>query len=93
MTITRSPLIITQLYFDVVTLTADGSSGKNKERTSQGFSDFWPVPATTPGWPPVTYTNQDGNVVEATPTVPFPRPAAGSSTRSARRPGLSTSPR
>ena len=73
-TITRSPLIVTQLNFDVVTLTAD--SGKNKKRTAQGFSDFWPVPATTPGWPPVTYTNQDGNEMQATPTDPFPRPPA-----------------
>ncbi len=75
-TITRSPLTVTQLNFDVVTLAANNASGKNKKRTAQPFGDFWPVPAKTPGWPAVTYTNPDGNAVTVTPKDPFPQPPA-----------------
>ncbi len=67
-TITRSPLIVTQLNFEVVTLTA-ASGGKNKKRNAQAFGDFWPVPAKTPGWPAVTYTIPDGNEVAVTTTI------------------------
>lgn len=74
-TITRSPITITQLNFDVVTLTTT-SAGTNKKRSAQGFSAFWPVPATTLHWPMVTYTDQNGNQVETAPTTPFPLPPA-----------------
>ncbi|KAL8364554.1 hypothetical protein RB595_003710 [Gaeumannomyces hyphopodioides] len=71
-TITRSPITITQMHFEIVTLTTAG--GSNRKRAGQAFDAFWPTPATTPVWPMVTYENREGIAVETAPTVPFPPP-------------------
>ncbi|KAL8363406.1 hypothetical protein RB601_009262 [Gaeumannomyces tritici] len=72
-TITRSPVTITQVHFEAVTLKAGGGSKRGK-RAAQAFEPFWPKPATTPSWPEVTYTDRDGNVATTAPTIPFPEP-------------------
>ncbi|KAK4203018.1 pectate lyase superfamily protein-domain-containing protein [Triangularia verruculosa] len=74
-TITAPPLTISTLLFKPVTLTA-ASPGRRHKRDAQPFGDFFPTPATTPSWPSVTYTNQDGVILETAPTVPFPPPPA-----------------
>lgn len=70
-TITQPPITISQWVFEVVTLTQDNSQDKIKR---QGFSEFWPVPATTPGWPSVIYTGLDGSLTTTAPTMAFPTP-------------------
>jgi hypothetical protein len=70
-TITQPPITISQWVFEVVTLTQDNSQDKIKR---QGFSEFWPVPATTPGWPSVIYTGLDGSLTTIAPTMAFPTP-------------------
>ncbi|KAG8162100.1 hypothetical protein KVR01_007865 [Diaporthe batatas] len=71
-TITRAPLTLSHLMFEPVTLRADAGNLKRR----QGFSEFWPVPTTTPYWPPVTYTEPDGAVKTTAPTIAFPKPPA-----------------
>lgn len=102
-TITRSPLLVTEVHFEAVTLTVQpknnaGSTASTATTTTgiytgnatehhhhrrqeassspeeQPLSDFWPNPATTAGWPPVTFTDPDGNVVQTAPTEPVPAP-------------------
>ena len=74
-TITRRPITITEVQFEVVTLTT-ADNNKLRRRSAQPFGDFWPVPATTPSWPKVTYTNDVGEVLETVPNIPFPAPPA-----------------
>ncbi|KAF2271266.1 pectin lyase-like protein [Westerdykella ornata] len=73
-TITKAPLTITDLMFDVVTLTQGSSSNGKLKR--QGFEAFMPTPATTPFWPSVVYTGPDGRPTTTAPTVAFPPPPA-----------------
>lgn len=73
-TLTRPPLTMTNVIFEPVTLRQDSGGAGVKKR--QGFEEFWPVPATTPYWPKVTYTAPDGVVQTTAPSVPFPPPPA-----------------
>ncbi|KAH7358245.1 hypothetical protein B0T11DRAFT_284043 [Plectosphaerella cucumerina] len=73
-TITRPPLVISKWMFEPVTLRAGGGAKRDVERRQQGFEDFWPVLATTPYWPAVTYIDGNGAVKTTTPDVPFPTP-------------------
>ncbi|RFU75893.1 pectin lyase fold virulence factor [Trichoderma arundinaceum] len=72
-TITHAPLTITEVIFEVVTLVAAGGDARRLHKR-QGFSDFWPVPATTPYWPGVVYTGPDGSATTTSLTTPFPKP-------------------
>jgi hypothetical protein len=67
--ITRSPLTITNVLFEVATLT-EGDS--NRARKRQPYGEFWPTPITTPNWPVVTYKGPDGSTSTTAPTVKFP---------------------
>ena len=71
-TITRAPLTITEVLFEVVTLAQGGGNGRVRKR--QDFGEFWPTPATTPYWPKVTYKGPDGSKTTTAPTVKFPDP-------------------
>ncbi|KAH9209807.1 pectate lyase superfamily protein-domain-containing protein [Leptodontidium sp. 2 PMI_412] len=70
-TITQAPLTYSQWFFELVTITADGSNGKVKRQTA---GEFWPVLATTTKWPAVQYTGIDGSVSATAPPGPFPTP-------------------
>ena len=70
--ITRAPLTLTEVLFDVVTLAPGGGSGNIRKR--QDFGEFWPTPATTPSWPKVTYNGPDGSKTSTAPTAKFPAP-------------------
>ncbi|KAK1590378.1 uncharacterized protein LY79DRAFT_590568 [Colletotrichum navitas] len=71
-TITQPPLTITEWVFEVVTLS-QGAAGAKEKRAADAF---WPVPATTPFWPAVVYTDTDGRATTTSATVPFPDPPA-----------------
>ena len=71
-TITKAPITVSEYVFEIVTLTAD-TNGKAK-RAGQGFSSFWPVPATTPSWPSIVYTGINGQSTTTVPSGPFPTP-------------------
>ena len=57
--------------FEEVTLT---QAPGNKNKRAQGFSNFWPIPATTSRWPAVVYTGLNGSPTTIAPTVAFPAP-------------------
>ncbi len=81
-TITKAPLTISEWVLEIVTITADGGSSnpsknKVKKRAAQGFSEFTPVPATTPFWPSVVYEGMNGQLTTTAPSVAFPTPPAG----------------
>ncbi|KEZ41672.1 Uncharacterized protein SAPIO_CDS6833 [Scedosporium apiospermum] len=70
-TVTAPPVTITQLLFEVVTLARGGG---NRRRAVQDFTPFWPKPATTPYWPPITFTDRQGNIATTAAAVAFPAP-------------------
>ena len=70
-TITKPPLTISEWMFEEVTLT---QAPGNKNKRAQGFSNFWPIPATTSRWPAVVYTGLNGSPTTIAPTVAFPAP-------------------
>lgn len=71
--ITRAPLTITDVMFDVVTFTAGSSKAIQKR---QPFGEFWPTPITTPNWPVVTYRGPNGARSTTAPKAKFPAPPA-----------------
>lgn len=75
-TITQPPITISEWVLEVVTL-AEGAPIANRKRSIQGFSAFRPVPATTPYWPAVAYTGNDGQRTTTAPSQPFPTPPLG----------------
>lgn len=68
-TITKAPLTVTQMHFEVVTLVA-----KPGVRRRQEFMDFWPRPAPITLWPAVVYTGPDGIETTTSPIVSYPTP-------------------
>lgn len=70
-TITRAPLTITEWVFEPVTVTQDAAH-KNK----RADVTIWPVAATTPVWPAVVYTGNDGKATTTSATGAFPKPPA-----------------
>lgn len=68
----KAPLIISEYMFDPVTLV-DKPNGKLKER--QLLSEMLlPKFASTPSWPPVTYTAFNGITWTTAPGLAFPTP-------------------
>ena len=72
-TITQAPLTVTEWVFQPVTIT-QGGAAKNKR--ADAAVTIWPVPATTPVWPAVVYTGNDGRATTTSPTDAFPKPPA-----------------
>lgn len=70
-TITRPPMTVTEMLFEVVTLEA-AKGGKLQAR--QAFSEFWPKPATTSAWPAVRYKGPDGKETRTAPPGAPPTP-------------------
>jgi hypothetical protein len=71
-TITKAPITISEYVFEIVTLTVD--SNAKAKRAGQGFSSFWPTPATTPFWPSIVYAGPDGQSTTTAPGGAFPTP-------------------
>lgn len=71
-TITKAPITVSEYVFEIVTLTVD--SAAKAKRAGQGFSSFWPVPATTPSWPALIYIGPDGQSTTTAASGPMPTP-------------------
>ncbi|KAK4144852.1 pectate lyase superfamily protein-domain-containing protein [Dichotomopilus funicola] len=84
-TITKAPLMVSEWVLEIVTITADGGSNNRnnakrdsvKKCSAQGFSEFTPVPATTPFWPSIVYEGINGHRTTTAPSVAFPTPPPG----------------
>ncbi|KAF6838862.1 LysM domain-containing protein [Colletotrichum musicola] len=74
--ITKAPLTISQWVFEVATLKPAGKVAARqtgqKRQVDAPFTEYWPVPATVPAWPAVTYQGPGGVVTSTTFSVPFP---------------------
>ena len=71
-TITQAPLTVTEWVFEPLTIT-QGAAAKNKRADAV---TIWPVPATTPVWPAIVYTGNDGRATTTSATGAFPKPPA-----------------
>ncbi|EGO56022.1 hypothetical protein NEUTE1DRAFT_117997 [Neurospora tetrasperma FGSC 2508] len=71
-TITQAPLTVTEWVFEPVTLN-QAVADKNKRVE---VVTIWPVPATTPVWPAIVYTGNDGRATTTSATGAFPKPPA-----------------
>ena len=69
---TKAPIAVSEYVFEIVTLTVD--TNDKAKRAGEGFTSFWPIPATTPSWPDIIFTGPNGQATTTAPSGTFPTP-------------------